>query len=765
MAIFKCKMCGGALEIKEGMSVCECQYCGTLQTLPNLDDEKKIRLYDRANHFRRNNEFDKAMGIYESILEEDNEDAEAYWSLVLCRYGIEYVEDPATHKRVPTVNRAQYTSVFIDEDYQSALKYADGYQRDVYESEANAIDEIQKGILEISNKEDPFDVFICYKETDLSGRRTEDSVYAQDIYKALTDEGYKVFFSRITLEDKLGTEYEPYIFAALHSAPVMIAVGTNAENLNSVWVKNEWSRYLALVKAGENKTLIPVYKNMDPYDLPEEFSYLQAQDMNKVGFMQDLIRGVKKIVSQDVVDERQKKGTSSVIVDTMTKRGGEALANGDWDTAVRCYDSILDYDNKNIEALIGKLKAVKQVQNLEDSATPLEGDKNYQKLLQFADEETRERLESTNNVINERLSALAKTAKKRKIVWTISITLTVLILLSGLTFGLTYNDYIKPAIAYRSAESLLEAGKYDEAKDAFSALGDFKDSKDKVNECGYAKTYSEAMGEIDQKDYKAAIAKFDSLEKVKYSDAAEKLKEYSYLYAIELLNNKDYEEALEYLEKCKDYKDAADRIKECNEKVKEASYKKANNDLKEEIYGSAIERFEALGDYKDSKDKLKQAKYGYVIKYKGNSEDVGDSGSKYYRYITELKNAKYKDTESIYNSLYNSWGFKCWVNDSGDSSSSKTSINKNSSVYVHVEATHGPIDESANIRIVVYRKSEFGDQVSFEDTFDVESFSDNYSSFAYSTPAAVTESSNEYVKIYNEDTGALIDTISFRRTV
>ena len=36
--------------------------------------------------------------------------AEAYWSIVLCRYGIEYVEDPATHKRIPTVNRAQYTS-------------------------------------------------------------------------------------------------------------------------------------------------------------------------------------------------------------------------------------------------------------------------------------------------------------------------------------------------------------------------------------------------------------------------------------------------------------------------------------------------------------------------------------------------------------------------------------------------------------------------------------------------------------------------------
>lgn len=36
---------------------------------------------------------------------------------------------------------------------------------------------------------------------------------------------------------------------------------------------------------------------MDPYDLPEEFSHLQAQDMSKLGFMQDLIRGIKKITA------------------------------------------------------------------------------------------------------------------------------------------------------------------------------------------------------------------------------------------------------------------------------------------------------------------------------------------------------------------------------------------------------------------------------------------------------------------------------------
>ena len=127
MALFKCKMCGGALEINNNETVATCEYCGTQQTLPKLDDDRRANLYDRANHFRRNNEFDKAMGIYEQILNEDNTDAEAYWSLVLCRYGIEYVEDPSSHKRIPTVNRAQFTSVFDDDNYKSALEYADGY--------------------------------------------------------------------------------------------------------------------------------------------------------------------------------------------------------------------------------------------------------------------------------------------------------------------------------------------------------------------------------------------------------------------------------------------------------------------------------------------------------------------------------------------------------------------------------------------------------------------------------------------------------------
>lgn len=417
MAIFKCKMCGGTLEFNPGDIVAVCDSCGTKQTLPRLDGDKKANLYDRANHFRRNNEYDKAMSIYEQILAEDNTDAEAYWSLVLCRYGIEYVEDPATGKRIPTVNRAQFTSVFDDDNYKSALRCADAAQKEIYQAEAKAINEIQKGILAISQKEEPFDVFICYKETDSRGARTPDSVLANDLYHQLTQEGFKVFFSRITLEDKLGSAYEPYIFAALNSAKVMVVLGTRPEYFNAVWVKNEWSRYLALIKNGAKKMLIPAYKDMDPYDLPEEFSHLQAQDMGKLGFMQDLIRGIRKIVSSDGQKTAAKPAATAAAGSTgaapLLERAFLFLEDGKWPDADTYCEKVLDIDPKNAQAYLGKLMAELQVQKrgqLSDCAQPFDKNENYLKILRFGDEALNTELRGYIDIINERNETHRKNA-------------------------------------------------------------------------------------------------------------------------------------------------------------------------------------------------------------------------------------------------------------------------------------------------------------------------------------------------------------------
>ena len=367
MVTLKCKMCGGELQITEDTSVCECEYCGSKQTIPTVDDEKLMKLYDRANRLRMSNEFDKAAGVYESIIEESDTEAEAYWGLLLCKYGIEYVDDPASGDKVPTCHRSSFDSILEDPDFEMVMENSDALARSVYRESAKQIEEIRKGIIEVSGKEEPYDIFICYKETAEDGDRTVDSVMAQDVYDALTGKGYRVFFSRISLEDKLGTEYEPYIFAALNSAKIMLAFGTSYDYYNAVWVKNEWSRYLKLMAKDKEKHLIPCYKDIDAYDMPKEFKHLQAQDMGKVGAVQDLLRGIDKILRPESL-----KQTISVVqnvsgnTETLLQRGRIALEDSEWNQADKFYEEALNHDAECAEAYLGKLMAQKNVANCED---------------------------------------------------------------------------------------------------------------------------------------------------------------------------------------------------------------------------------------------------------------------------------------------------------------------------------------------------------------------------------------------------------------
>ena len=339
--MIKCKMCGGDLALTQGSSIATCEFCGSQQTVPAADDEKKLVQFDRAERLRKNCEFDKAAGVYESIVADFRQEAEAYWGLVLCKFGIEYVDDPATGKKVPTCHRSSFDSIMDDTDFEQALENADAEARKVYREEAKQIEEIRKGILAVSSKEEPYDVFICYKETDPKGERTLDSVLAQDLYSALTDKGYRVFFSRITLEDKLGQEYEPYIFAALNSAKVMLAVGTDYEYYNAVWVKNEWSRYLKLMEKDKEKHLVPCYKGIDAYDMPKEFARLQAQDLGKMGAIQDIVRNMEKFIPLKAAETKQSAGGLSTSVTDLLDQGYKALENKQWEDADKLFEEVL----------------------------------------------------------------------------------------------------------------------------------------------------------------------------------------------------------------------------------------------------------------------------------------------------------------------------------------------------------------------------------------------------------------------------------------
>lgn len=609
MSIFKCKMCGGSLEVEKGQTICECEYCGTKQTVSATDDEVVTNLYNRANNLRIKCEFDKAQEIYEKIVAKKPNEAEAYWGIVLCKYGIEYVEDPNTYKRVPTCHRTQLESVLTDVDYLSAIENADSNQRLIYEQEAKEIDKLQKDILSIVHNEKPFDVFICYKETDENGKRTVESVLANDIYYQLTQEGLKVFYAAITLENKLGQEYEPYIFSALNSAKVMLVVGTKPENFNAVWVKNEWSRYLKLMSNDRSKTLIPCFRDMDAYDLPDEFSHLQAQDMSKIGFINDIVRGIKKLVAP-----AKKEPTNTVVVESnntdiapLLKRAFIFLEDGNWKDADEYCERVLDIDPENAQAYLGKLMAELKVHKQDDLAkleTSFDENDNYIKAARYADEKLRDKLNSYLDVI--RYNADEKMYK-------ISVDL--------MANAKTKEDFINLA-------------------ESFELLENFKDSKELAAKCR--------------------------------EKAEEARKESIYLNAIKFYNSDSVakvKKSIEEYNKIANYKDVDNRILLSEEKIKQLNsianekqiayskkrkrkftivlsiitviivgiilafvitnvnksnnYNSAIQMLESGQYQEAYDLFRELGDYKDSEKQMDNAKIEAQISNLKNI-NVGD---------------------------------------------------------------------------------------------------------------------------------------------
>ena len=188
--------------------------------------------------------------------------------------------------------------------------------------------------------------FLCYKEQDENGRRTPDSVKAEELYEALTAEGYRVFFARISLEDKAGKKYEPYIFAALTSAKVMAVVGSRQAYFNAPWVKNEWSRFLVMMKQGKEKVLIPCYLDMDPYDMPQELAPLQSFDMAQIGFQQDMIRIVRRVCSQEQheADELPEQQDQPVTLLEHLEMALEQIRQEQWKEACETLDEAMDVE-------------------------------------------------------------------------------------------------------------------------------------------------------------------------------------------------------------------------------------------------------------------------------------------------------------------------------------------------------------------------------------------------------------------------------------
>lgn len=164
-----------------------------------------------------------------------------------------------------------------------------------------------------------------------------------------------MFFAERTLEDKLGVQFEPYIFSALNSARIMIAVGTSTANLNSPWVKNEWSRFLALCAHDSKRVFIPAYEGMDPADFPQEFSGTQGQDMTKISAISDITHGVSNILGH-----RSGGAAPGVLIpqkDRFLERGLQRLTDGKMSDARGYFEKHLDSYPDDYRAWWGLVRA------------------------------------------------------------------------------------------------------------------------------------------------------------------------------------------------------------------------------------------------------------------------------------------------------------------------------------------------------------------------------------------------------------------------
>ena len=386
MGGLKCKMCGSNLDIEDSITVCKCEKCGTSQTVPDIEDDKELKLFERAGRLRFNCDFDKAAGIYNTITDSYPEEAEGYWGLILCKYGIEYA-DNASGKKVPVCHRISYDSVMDDEDFELVMENSDSESRAIFREEAKIIEENRKKYIQIAESEQPYDIYISYRAKDDNGDKTAVSEIAGHLYNKLTSARYRVFLSEAALKGKKQSDCEPYIYSALNSANVMLALGTSYDDYNNVWVKNEWNRYLEIAEKNKNKCLIPCYKDVDEYDIPKEFAGLKVCQLGNDDTFNNIMAEIANVVKQESVNqpalEPEKAEPAEEIeleeieiiepvdINKLLDEGFSAISDKNWKKANKLFFHVLDEEPDNSKAYWGQLLVQQECTNARELADNL----------------------------------------------------------------------------------------------------------------------------------------------------------------------------------------------------------------------------------------------------------------------------------------------------------------------------------------------------------------------------------------------------------
>lgn len=295
----QCEVCGYSRLIKcDDYYVCEA--CGAVK-YEVANNEQDSDYADAIKYLECTPpNFEAAESRFNLIVEKYPTWSSGYWGRILAKFGIKYEYDKG--QAVPTCYFDSYEDIRDCDDYKKAIKYADDKLKQKYEAEASKIALVAKTWRERPLKQ-KYDLFISFKGTDdETNQDTSDRSEMRELYYYLTNRGFKVFFSDISLNDNgiYGRGCEPYIFEAIHSTKAMLVYGSKPEFFNSTWVQNEWQRYNNEIANGHKKegSLIVAYEGFDARELPLALRRIQAIKADSRHFYSDLVEIISKYVDK-----------------------------------------------------------------------------------------------------------------------------------------------------------------------------------------------------------------------------------------------------------------------------------------------------------------------------------------------------------------------------------------------------------------------------------------------------------------------------------
>ena len=293
MIEFCCKNCNAPLDMAEAKNgVIACSFCGSVFTLPKADASDKVRKHLDAGETALDQcRFDDALASYTKAIEADGREPEGYWGRALARFRVQYLRDTVNNRLQPICHEVSEESFTSDPDYKRALTLATKEQRAEYAKKGEEIDYIRSEFYALERTGLKYDCFICVKVTEEDGGHTEDSFAALKLYNALKKAGYKPFFSEEEMGERTGADYEALILYALKSAGSLLIVCSDKRYLETKWVKNEYTRYAAMLTDEEKErgSMAIVYLGKPIEKLPGIKGKLQGVDYRQFDAM-DRIR-------------------------------------------------------------------------------------------------------------------------------------------------------------------------------------------------------------------------------------------------------------------------------------------------------------------------------------------------------------------------------------------------------------------------------------------------------------------------------------------